>query len=238
MKQLIKEDNYKYINIAHEIHKDILDKKDTDNNKILSERKLMIKYNASRVTIRKALKLLENDDIIYRQHGKGTFINEEKIIQPIDKSISFSKLAEEHGFIANTKLVESKIKLASKSDIETLDISKEDSRTVIYIARKRYLNNSLTSFEVSHFRSEFAFLLDVNLENKSIYKVIEENGYELKIKTRSIEIIEANKNIAHQLQLTIGTPIILVSGTVVDQNDNITNLVKEYLLASKFKFSF
>src|SRR5699024_6796486 len=198
----------------------------------------MIKYNASRVTIRKALKLLENDDIIYRQHGKGTFINEEKIIQPIDKSISFSKLAEEHGFIANTKLVESKIKLASKSDIETLDISKEDSRTVIYIARKRYLNNSLTSFEVSHFRSEFAFLLDVNLENKSIYKVIEENGYELKIKTRTIEIIEANKNIAHQLQLTIGTPIILVSGTVVDQNDNITNLVKEYLLASKFKFSF
>src|SRR5699024_12762927 len=107
----------------------------------------MIKYNASRVTIRKALKLLENDDIIYRQHGKGTFINEEKVIQPLDKSISFSKLAEEHGFIANTKLVESKIKFASKDDIKTLEIPEKDSKTVIYISRKRYLNNYIVSFE-------------------------------------------------------------------------------------------
>lgn len=238
MKQLSKEGNYKYINIADKIHKDILDKKDIDNNKILSERNLMKKYNVSRVTIRKALKLLEHDDIIYRQHGKGTFINEEKVIQPIDKSISFSKLAEKHGFIANTKLIESKIQLASNDDIDTLKIPRNNSRTVICISRKRYLNNSLVSFEVSHFRNDFAFLLDINLENKSIYKVIEEKGYKLKINTRSIEIIEADKNIAHQLQLTIGTPIILVSGTVIDQNGDVTNLVKEYLLASKFKFNF
>lgn len=236
MGQLMKEDDYKYIKIAHKIHRDILEEENIDNNKILSERKLMMKYNVSRVTIRKALDILENDDIIYRQHGKGTFINEEKVIQPINRSISFSKLAEEHGFVANTELVESKIKLASKADIKTLEIPEKDSKTVIYIARKRYLNNSLVSFEVSHFRNQFAFLLDINLENKSIYSEIEERGYKLKIKSQTIEIIEANKNIASQLQLTIGTPIILVTGIVMDQNGNTTNLVKEYLLANKFKF--
>lgn len=236
MGQLMKEDDYKYIKIAHKIHKDILEEENIDNNKILSERKLMMKYNVSRVTIRKALDILENDDIIYRQHGKGTFINEEKVIQPISRSISFSKLAEEHGFVANTELIESKIKLASKADIKILEIPEKDSKTVIYIARKRYLNNSLVSFEVSHFRNQFAFLLDINLENKSIYSEIEERGYKLKIKSQTIEIIEANKNIASQLQLTIGTPVILVTGIVMDQNGNTTNLVKEYLLANKFKF--
>lgn len=235
MGQPKKEDDYKYIKIAHKIHREILEE-NINNNKILSERKLMMKYNVSRVTIRKALDILENDDIIYRQHGKGTFINEEKVIHPINKSISFSKLAEEHGFMANAELVESKIKLASKADIKTLEIPEKDSKTVIYISRKRYLNNSLVSLEVSHFRNQFAFLLDINLGNKSIYSEIEERGYKLKIKSQTIEIIEANKDLASQLQLAIGTPIILVTGIVMDQRGSITNLVREYLLANKFKF--
>ena len=46
----------------------------TYTNQLPPERKLMQKYNVSRVTIRKVLGLLEERNIISRQRGKGTFI--------------------------------------------------------------------------------------------------------------------------------------------------------------------
>ena len=49
-----------------------------DDEKLPSEAKLMEEFNTSRITVTRALKELEHRGIIYRQKGKGSFVNPRK----------------------------------------------------------------------------------------------------------------------------------------------------------------
>lgn len=54
--------------ICHQIYKGAY----SDGEKIPSERQLALDYNVSRITVRRALELLEEDDLIKREVGSGT----------------------------------------------------------------------------------------------------------------------------------------------------------------------
>lgn len=228
--------NLKYYNIASKIESKIRTYNSLDEIMLPSERELAKAFEVSRVTIRKALEKLEGKKLVVRQQGKGTFINQRKITQPIVESVSFSRLAEEHGLVSNTELVEAKMRIANQNDVELLSLNSNESKAIVYVARKRYLNGQLVSLEISYFKNDFSFLLDYDLEQCSLYNIIHKRGYELKIQSRTIEIIEADNFLSKQLNIKVGTPILLMLGRIKDQNNITINYVQEFLLADKFKF--
>ena len=57
---------------------------------IPSERELEIQYNVSRTTVRQALKLLVSKDLLYRAHGKGTFVARPKLQYSLQLLSSFT----------------------------------------------------------------------------------------------------------------------------------------------------
>lgn len=66
-------------NLVNYIYNDIKSKIDSKqylpNTKIPSERQLEKMYNVSRPTVRLALLRLENENLIYKIHGKGSFVS-------------------------------------------------------------------------------------------------------------------------------------------------------------------
>ncbi|WP_332238627.1 GntR family transcriptional regulator [Sporolactobacillus sp. KGMB 08714] len=62
-----------YLQISHDIQSDIFRNYDI-HDKIPSEAQLSKKYNVTRSTIQKALKELEESGVIYKVHGKGSFV--------------------------------------------------------------------------------------------------------------------------------------------------------------------
>ena len=50
------------------------------NDIIPAEGKLERKYEVSRITVRKAIEELEKDNIVVKKQGKGTFVQEQKIL--------------------------------------------------------------------------------------------------------------------------------------------------------------
>lgn len=46
------------------------------NDKLLSERELTQVYGVSRITVRLALQELEKRGLVYKKHGKGTYVSE------------------------------------------------------------------------------------------------------------------------------------------------------------------
>ena len=46
-----------------------------DDEKMLSEREICLKYDVSRTTVRAALNELEEMGYIFKRHGKGTFVS-------------------------------------------------------------------------------------------------------------------------------------------------------------------
>ena len=64
----------KYLEIKDELKNQILSKKYNIGDKISSERELADFYNVTRVTVQKAMNLLEQEGFIERIHGKGMFV--------------------------------------------------------------------------------------------------------------------------------------------------------------------
>ena len=62
------------------------------NAPILSERDLAVKYNASRMTVRKAVNELVDEGYLYRDSNKGTFVAVERLLQ---RNTSVDPFAEE-----------------------------------------------------------------------------------------------------------------------------------------------
>ena len=75
------------------------------DQKLPSEPELVRQFAASRETVRKALGMLEAEGLIYRMHGKGTFLEEPLSFNPLAGTLSITEeLARSRHPVRNTVL--------------------------------------------------------------------------------------------------------------------------------------
>ena len=67
-----------YIKIHNQIKRDIENKKYKVGERIPAERQLASKFNVSRMTLRQAIKTLEDEGILERRLGSGTYVSSKR----------------------------------------------------------------------------------------------------------------------------------------------------------------
>ena len=89
-----------YISVKNSILKAIQSGEFSKNNQLPSEKILSNKFNVSRSTIRSALQSLEDDRVIKKQQGVGTFLTHENFLLKlrIDKVKGFFQLISDIGY--------------------------------------------------------------------------------------------------------------------------------------------
>lgn len=65
----------KYLLIANTLRKDIADEVFTDGQPLMTETELATRFKVSRQTIRQAIALLEEDGLVVRRRGSGTYVS-------------------------------------------------------------------------------------------------------------------------------------------------------------------
>ncbi|MEA4928655.1 MAG: GntR family transcriptional regulator [Candidatus Limiplasma sp.] len=65
----------KYQAVADSLRHDIATGQYSDGDALLTEAELKLKFNVSRQTVRQAIALLENDGLVMRRRGSGTYVN-------------------------------------------------------------------------------------------------------------------------------------------------------------------
>lgn len=224
-----------YKQLKEIIKQKIIDGEFHPNQKIPSELQLSKIYNVSRITVRNAITELVDEDLLIKKQGKGTFVSAPKIEDNVLEDISFSLTCKINKVKPGSKIIKNVIKDANERDIAELNLHENDK--VVYIKRIRYADDEPVILEHNFFPSKYAFLLNEDLENQSLYEILNEKYGIARAKSkRTIEIITASEEEASLLAISKGEPLLLHREIVYDKNNNPIHRTKQLIIGDKFKF--
>ena len=94
-----------YVQIYHKILEAIKNGEYAENAPLPSERFLCQKYHVSRSTIRQAMLLLKESEVVYTVQGNGTFIKPQVYTQPLTKFYSFADTLKNSGVLIQNSII-------------------------------------------------------------------------------------------------------------------------------------
>lgn len=200
-----------------------------------TEEKLCEIYAVSRTTVRKALAELEKTGFITRKRGKGTFITKKQIPHQLNEKLSFSETCILNGFKPGAKIIRASIESASPLDVTMLKI--ENSERVVVIERIRYADGIPVSIEENRFPKEYAYLLNEDLNDTSLYKILKDKyGVQIIDNRATVEIVFATYEQALYLDVEEGYPLLCITTCPVDADNKPVHSLRHYTVGDRFQF--
>lgn len=174
-----------------------------------SEPELCRSFNVSRTVIRQALQGLENEGLVVRHKGRGTFVAEPKIGESLFQELTgFFQDMSQKGHAPVSRVLKQAIIPANAKVAAFLQIALETP--VIRIDRVRYVNNEPIVLVTTYLPQKLCpRLVETDLTNRSLYAYLEEE-YDLEIARgrRVLEAIVASEHEAQLLEISEGAPLI------------------------------
>ncbi|WP_373893743.1 GntR family transcriptional regulator [Virgibacillus sp. CBA3643] len=221
-KTFTKEDSPKplYQQVADWMIENIKTEKWETGYKLLAEEDLAKQLNLSRGTIRKAIALLIDQQLLVQIHGKGTYVENHKISYPFAQElISFAESMESKGYTFETKVLKQKIIqpspfIQAKLDIDSLDL-------VLYLKRVRSINNEAAILLENWISLKYCHGIEhEDFEEISLFKAIEKYadstmGYGI----RNFSARSLNNEQAELLSLEVNDPVLFLDQFIFGQED-------------------
>lgn len=100
-----------------------------EGGRIPPETELASELGVSRTTVRDALTRLENEGVIYRRQGAGTFVNERglQIKSRLEEIWSYEDVLDDHGYTPSVRIVSRDEAPADPTTAEVLDLDESDT---------------------------------------------------------------------------------------------------------------
>ena len=203
--------------------------------KIPTEKELSQMYDVSRITVRKALEEITKQGILERHAGKGTYVASVKLQRSIATFMSFTECCEAQGLKPGARMIKNVIEDATAEDCDTLEIEPESK--VLAIDRIRYADGVPGSLEQGRFTEDYFYLLQENLNDCSLFQILREKyGITLTSGKNILELAYASFEVSRYLQIPSRSPLLLMSGLIMDGNGKNVFYSKQYIVGDKFKF--
>ena len=172
-----------------------------------SEAELEAKYQVSRITVRRAVKELCEEDILVRKQGKGTFVLNTGLKNRIDRLGGFHDSMELQGRKVRTEVLEKSIIRVKPSYAEDLQIEQEDE--VVYLKRIMYADGLPMMLDVCYLPlKRFPGIVDRMAGEFSVFRTLKEDYHvDLKRYYKVLKVRKATKEIAGHLQCRVGDPL-------------------------------
>ncbi|PYZ94002.1 transcriptional regulator [Salipaludibacillus keqinensis] len=225
-----------YRQIANQMKEEITTERWTKGETIPTEAKLSELFNASRVTIRQAIKLLVQEGLLYKIQGSGTYVSENKFEHNIYSLKGFTE--EMHALNKTTK-----------NKILTFSIIEPDERIqtilglgveekVFFVRRQRWVENTPLVVEDTYLPLKLFPDLSYKTMEGSKYDYIErEKGMKIKESFQEVIPLLPDREIQSLLQLTEAIPIIKVQLFSHLMDDTTFEYTEIYFKSDEYKFT-
>ena len=204
---------------------------------IPNEVDLAEQFSVSRMTVNKAIKLLENEGILQRIRGKGTLVisHENNTIKNLGKLQSYSEDMKRRNIEPVTKLVSYNF-ISHPSEELKLKLKLRDTDKLHNIVRVRYFNSKPITVDYTYISTRFIKEIDLSKMTGSLFRFYEEDmNVKIEYSNQEIYAENATSEISELLDIKKGTALLVIDGVTHTNNDDPFEYTRVYYEASSYK---
>jgi GntR family transcriptional regulator len=199
-----------YAQIKEILRARILDGTYKPHQQMPSESEMMQAFKVSRITVRQALGDLQKEGLIFKIHGKGSFVSKSKAFQDLDRLQGFGEAMSRFGHETFNQLLSVKDVAANQAVSEKLRL---EPRTIVTeIKRVRHLDREPISVDVTYVPRQIGERLRAeDLAGRDIFAILE-NDYRIELGNADLQIgsMPADSTLARLLRVDEGAPILRI----------------------------
>lgn len=181
-----------------------------------SEKELAELYDVSRNTLRKALKTLEEEGMIERRHGSGTYLRNKHFQASVTHLDSFTEIAKNEGKTPTSQILKFELQTASDEIANSLRVTLGEP--VYYAKRLRLIDNIAMQVEETWLSaSRFPDLTIAHMKKSKFSYIENECGVKIMGCYESIQPILPSPEVAKLLHISALDPIIRMQTQAVDE---------------------
>jgi GntR family transcriptional regulator len=203
-----------------------------------SEMELLQMLGVSRTTLREALRILEEQRLIRKRRGLGTFVMERAIVKDLSRNFGITEMISQAGYTPGMRDVQIKLDKASKMLAEKMGIP--ENSTLAVIERVRTANQIPVVWTRDIMPEQYlgGWMPTVSVLNQSsLYECLERYANIRIISgVASFSAVQAGREIAEKLEIQRNTLLLLIDQIDSDQNQRSVLYSTEYHLTDKFNF--
>lgn len=225
-----------YLQVIDRLKADIEKGVYQENEKLPSEFELSKSLGVSRATLREALRLLEEENVIVRRHGVGTFVNPKPVFTSgIEHLSSVSSMIEKAGMEPGTIFMSAKEEEPTEEDLNRFQTDIDDN--VITIERVRTADGEPVVYCIDKVPSNYLPQQFLKNEDLSIFSALEKSGnIRVAYAITYIDPVGYHETVSPILKCGPETALLVLKQLHYDDNDQVVLYSKNYFRADKFSF--
>lgn len=188
----------------------------TSGSQIPNEDRLGEMLGISRITLRHALRNLEEAGLLRREHGRGTFVRSATVVAGVRGLTSFTDEMKTLALTAGTKLIAAHLVPADEEMADALEIAQGDA--VVQLRRLRLGNGMPIGIQTSHLPAvRVPGLFEDAANIQSLYGWLKEHCGITPVKAKEVyRVGRVAEMDAELIQLAAGTPAFEVERIAYD----------------------
>jgi DNA-binding GntR family transcriptional regulator len=207
-------------------------------SQIPTEAELCETLGVSRTVIREALRALEEEGLVARRHGVGTFVRNHPILKNLNFNFGITEMIESAGLKAGTSHLALKNEIADKEKAEQLRI--EVGTPLITVERVRTADGRPVVYSLDTMTEALAQRAGFNpqlLLSHSIYSLLQNSlGQVVEYGIARLLPVSAPRHVVEKLQLPANALALYIVQTDYSANDEPLVYSCEYHLPDAFDF--
>ena len=189
-----------------------------------SESELSRRFSTTRMTVRAALQRLAAEGSIVRVAGSGTFVSHPRMHRELGPLVSFSDEMRRRGKEPSSVLLDAGLRPSFERERRFLRLPSDAE--VLELRRLRLADGEPVAIQDAVLPASFAYLLDADLEKRSLFEVLTERGTIPAWSPGTLSAGLARGEEARLLRTAPNAPLLTESRVTYDQYGDPIELVE------------
>jgi GntR family transcriptional regulator len=225
-----------YARLESVLAAEIMDGTVMAGDQLPTEDELILRFEVSRITVRRAIQNLVGRGLVEIRRGKGTFVATRQITQELTELTGFVEDMQALGRKPTARLLDKKIVMADKTVASHLALTKGER--VVRILRVRLADGVPVSLDETYLPLEIGEkIITNNLKVEPIFSLLEQKYNIPLIEAEyKLEAMAADKIVSAALNVKTGSPLFRIERTSYTKGGRPVDYERLYYRGDRVRF--